>query len=101
MRELGIEKVTKLASNENPIGPSPRVVEALGAAASEVHIYPDPECVELSAALGTHLGVDPAQVVIGRGSDEIIHLLGLAFLGEGDNIVFASPYFTLYRTPRN
>lgn len=96
MRELGIEKVTKLASNENPIGPSPRVVEALCAAASEVHIYPDPECVELSAALGTHLGVDPAQVVIGRGSDEIIHLLGLAFLGEGDNIVFASPYFTLY-----
>lgn len=96
MRELGLEKVTKLASNENPIGPSPRVVEALCALAPEAHIYPDSECVELSAALGAHLRVDPAQIVIGRGSDEIIHLLGLAFLNEGDNVVFAVPSFALY-----
>ncbi len=96
LRELGIAKVTKLASNENPIGPSPRVVEALCALAPEAHIYPDPECTQLSAALGAHLGVDPAQIVIGRGSDEIIHMLGLAFLNEGDNVVFAAPPFALY-----
>lgn len=96
MAELGIEKVTKLASNENPVGPSPRVVEALCAAAASTHIYPDPECVELSQALGAHLDVDPAQIVVGRGSDEIIHMLGLAFLEEGDNVVFSAPPFALY-----
>ncbi len=96
MADLGIEKVTKLASNENPIGPSPRVIEAMCEAASEAHIYPDPQCVELTDALADMLGVDPATVVVGRGSDEVIHMLGLAFVDPGDSIVFSVPPFAVY-----
>ncbi len=96
MAELGIERVIKLASNENPIGPSPQVVEAIQAAAAEAHIYPDPQCRELTATLAAKLEVAPETIVVGRGSDEVIHMLGLAFVDPSDNIVFSAPPFALY-----
>lgn len=96
MKELGIERVVKLASNENPLGPSPLAVEAIRDLAEGVFVYPDPEALELTDALAEMLEVDPQTIIVGRGSDEVIHMLGLAFVDEGSNIVFANPPFALY-----
>lgn len=94
--ELGPIEVVKLASNENPLGPSPLAVKAMCEAAAEAHIYPDPVCAELTAALGEKWDTDREGILIGRGSDEIIHMLGLAFVGPGDEIIYADPPFALY-----
>lgn len=96
MKELGIEKVTKLASNENPLGPSPLAVEAMRELASGVYVYPDPQCVELTNALAERLEVPAETIVVGRGSDEILHMLGLGFVEAGDNVIFAAPPFAMY-----
>ncbi len=96
MAELGLEKVTKLASNENPLGPSPLAIEAMREAAAGVFVYPDPQCIELTAGLAEMCEVDPECIVIGRGSDEIMHMLGLAFIDPGDNVVFSLPAFAIY-----
>jgi histidinol-phosphate aminotransferase len=95
-RELGLREVVKLASNENPLGPSPRALAAIRAAAAGVHRYPDGSCHGLRAALAERLGVAPGQLVFGAGSDEILELLAKAFLGEGDEVVFAWPSFAMY-----
>jgi len=94
--ELGIEEVTKLASNENPLGPSPQAIAAMQQAAADVYIYPDPLCRDLTEALAAHWDVDPEGIVVGRGSDEIIHMLGLAFLNPGEEVIYSSPPFALY-----
>ena len=96
MEELGLERVTKLASNENPLGPSPAAIEAVQQAAAGVFVYPDPECIELTGALAEMCGVDPECVIIGRGSDEVLHMMGLAFVEPGDNLVFSQPPFAIY-----
>lgn len=96
MQELGLTEVTKLASNENPLGPSPKAIAAMQAALGEVHVYPDPTWAELRAALGAHLDFDPEGIIIGRGSDEIIHMLGLALLNPGDQVIYSLPPFALY-----
>ncbi len=95
-RELGIEGSIKLASNENPLGPSPKAVAALRDALSEVHRYPDGHAFALRSALSERLGVAPEQLVFGNGSDEILELLVKAFVGEGDEVVFAWPSFAMY-----
>jgi len=94
--ELGPIEVVKLASNENPLGPSPLAVQAMCEAAAAAHIYPDPVCAELTAALAEKWDTDPEGILIGRGSDEIIHMLGLAFVGPGDEIIYSDPPFALY-----
>ena len=96
MKELGIEKVTKLASNENPLGPSPLAVAAMRELADGVFVYPDPQCVELTNALSERLDVPTETIVVGRGSDEVLHMLGLGFVGEGDNLVYPTPPFAMY-----
>lgn len=95
-RELGIEGAVKLASNENPLGPSPRAVEALQRIAGSVHRYPDGACFRLRAKLAGRLGVDPGQLVFGCGSDELLELIAKAMLGPGDEMVFAWPSFAMY-----
>lgn len=94
--ELGPIEVVKLASNENPLGPSPRAVEAIRQAAEEVYVYPDPVCADLTRALAEKWAVDPDGVIIGRGSDEVIHMLGLAFVNPGEEIIYSDPPFALY-----
>ncbi len=94
--EIGPIEVTKLASNENPLGPSPRSVEAMRAILEDVHIYPDPASTDLVAALAERWNAPVDGIVCGRGSDEIIHMLGLAFLNPGDEVVYADPPFALY-----
>jgi histidinol-phosphate aminotransferase len=95
-RELGIAGAVKLASNENPIGPSPRAVAALREAAVGVHRYPDGSCHRLRHALADRLAVAPEQLVFGCGADELLELVAKAFLGPGDECLFAWPSFAMY-----
>jgi len=95
-RELGISGAIKLASNENPIGPSPRAVEAVRAAVTGVNRYPDGASFSLRDALARRLGVAAAQLVFGAGADEILELLAKSFLGPGDEAIFAWPSFAMY-----
>lgn len=96
-RELGLERVVKLASNENPLGPSPKAVAALKQAAEEAHIYPDGAAHDFRSAASAKFGVPYEQVMVGNGSDELIHLLGLVFLdGPKDEIIVGHPSFVRY-----
>jgi len=96
-RELGIEgEIVKLASNENPLGPSPKGMAAVANALANLHLYPDGACHDLRYAVADKLGVAPDMLVFGNGSDEIIHLLGLTFLQPGDEVVTGEPTFVLY-----
>ncbi len=95
-RELGIEGSIKLASNENPLGPSPRAVAAVERAAAGVHRYPDGASFALRAALSERLEVAPGQLVFGCGSDELLELVAKAFVGPGDEVVYAWPSFAMY-----
>jgi len=96
-RKSGIppEKVIRLNGNENPYGPSPRVLEALGSFQSYNH-YPDPEQRRLRDALSGYLGLPADQIVAGNGSDEIIDLLLRMFVGPGENIIIPAPTFGMY-----
>jgi len=95
-RELGIADAVKLASNENPLGPSPKAVAAMRAAAERVHRYPDGSSYRLRRALSQRLEVAPEQLVFGCGSDEILEILAKVFLGPGDEVIYAWPSFALY-----
>ena len=96
-RELGITgEIIKLASNENPLGPSPAALAALAEALPRMALYPDGGCHDLRFAVAESLNIAPDMLVFGNGSDEIIHLLGLTFLEEGDEIVIGDPTFVLY-----
>jgi len=96
-RELGLRDVIKLASNENPLGPSPRAVEAARAALASVNRYPDPQATELRRALSAHLDVPVEQILAGNGSVEIIDLVARALLGPGDNAVISEHAFVRFR----
>jgi len=96
-RQLGLEKVIKLASNENPLGPGPRAIEALTAMAGKAHIYPDGSCYRLKQALASHLEISEDQLITGNGSDEIIKLIAEAFLNPGDNVVLSRTTFSEYQ----
>lgn len=95
-RELGIKDVIKMASNENPLGPSPQAVRVIGEAAARAHIYPDGNCYYLKEALSESLGVKTDQLIIGNGSDEIIKLFAEAFFRPGDEVIVADPTFGEY-----
>lgn len=95
-RELGISSAVKLASNENPIGPSPKAIEALHAAIDQVNRYPDGACFALRDRLSEKLGVDKGQLIFGCGGDEILELVVKTFIGVGDNAVFSWPSFAMY-----
>ena len=95
-RELGIRGGVKLASNENPLGPSPRAVEAMRQAAAEIHRYPDGASFALRSALSKKLGVGGDQLVFGAGADEILELIAKTLIGEGDEVVHAWPSFAMY-----
>jgi histidinol-phosphate aminotransferase len=95
-RELGIEGSVKLASNENPLGPSPRAVAALHAAVENVHRYPDGHGSILRKKLSERLAVPGDALVLGNGSSELIELLAKTLLGHGDEVVYAWPSFAMY-----
>lgn len=95
-RELGLHEVIKFASNENALGPSPRAVAAAKAAAEHMHRYADAGSSRLRAALAERLGVSPAHVLPGCGSNELILLTCQAFLQPGDEAVMHHPSFLMY-----
>ena len=95
-RELRIKDVIKLASNENPYGPSPGVLKAIAKEAKNLNRYPDGGCFHLRKALSKRLKVNENQLVFGNGSDEIIVMATKAFLGEGDEVIVAKPSFLIY-----
>ncbi len=95
-RELGLTDVIKLASNENPLGASPKAIEAVREAASAVHLYPDGSCHELRRALAKKLDVSGESIVFGCGSDESIRLVAETFVGPGDESLFGEITFSQY-----
>lgn len=95
-REFGLERVVKLASNENPLGPSPQAVEAMRSLLESVALYPDGASTELVQRLSEHLNVPPESIIVGNGSDEVIKLLAEAYLEPEDEVIYADPTFSEY-----
>ena len=93
----GRSDVAKLSANESPLGPSPHAIEAYRRLAADLHRYPDGGSVELRAALGDFCGRDPARIVCGAGSDELISLLLQAYAGPGDEVIHSAHGFLMYR----
>ena len=96
-RELGIREAIKLASNENPWGPSPKALQVLEHASASLHRYPDGGAHDLRQALANKWQVPDGQVLVGNGSDEIISLLIKTFLAPGDEAIMADLTFVMYR----
>lgn len=95
-REYGLQSVVKIASNENPLGPSPRAVAAMQKALLELHRYPDGDATDLRAELGRRFGAAPKRVLLGNGSNEILTLLARVLLGPGDEAVMSEGAFIVY-----
>jgi histidinol-phosphate aminotransferase len=96
-REIGISNSIKLASNENPLGPSPLALEAMGRKLAQLHLYPDGDCFYLKSALTAKLNVSPEQLIFGNGSNEIIELAIRTFMRAGDEAVMARQAFVVYK----
>ena len=95
-REMGIHNSIKLASNENPLGPSPKAMEAVRKELNKAHRYPEGGGYYLTGRLAEKLNVAPQRIVLGNGSDDIIGMLTKAFLRPGDEAVMPSPSFLMY-----
>ena len=97
-RELGLERdeVIKVASNENPLGTSPLAVEAMKTAIGQSHLYPDGNAFYLKNKLAAKLGVEPANLILGNGSNEIIEFVSHVLLGSSDEIVVSQYCFAIY-----
>jgi histidinol-phosphate aminotransferase len=98
-RELGLnpEDIIKVASNENPLGPSPKAIEAMKEAAEGVHVYPDGGGYKLRTAIAEKFGLGRENIILGNGSNEIIELIGHGFLNPGDNVIAAEHAFVVYK----
>jgi len=97
--EFGLDAntIAKLASNENPLGTSPRALEAAREALGESRLYPDGSCLDLRKKIARARGVKPEQIIVGNGSNEIIELLGHALLDEGDEVIMGAHAFIVYK----
>ncbi len=97
-RELGLvaDDIIKLASNENPLGPSPLGLKAMRAALAQVNLYPDGNAFYLKQRLATKLGVTSANLILGNGSNEVIELVGHALLPPGSEVVVSQYCFAVY-----
>ncbi len=93
----GVAKVHKLSSNENPLGASPRAIEAVRETAGALEFYPDGSATALREAIGEVHGLNPANIVCSNGSDEIIQLLAQTYLRPGDEGLFTEHGFLVYR----
>lgn len=95
-RELGVRGAVKLASNENPLGPSPKALQAAQEDLAKVHRYPDGSAHRLTHALASRLRQDPDRIFLGNGSNELLVRLGQIVLTPGDEVIFAEPSFSVY-----
>ena len=96
-RELGLETIIKLASNENPLGASAKVIDTITKSLTEVYRYPDGSCFALKSALSAHLGVANDMLTLGNGSNEVLELIARVFVSEAsDEVVFSQYAFPVY-----
>lgn len=93
----GLKRVFKLSANETPLGPSPRAIKAYTDCAAHLHDYPEGSSRVLREAIGRHFGLDPARIVCGAGSDEILNLLAHGYLAEGDEAIHTAHGFLVYK----
>ena len=95
-RELGITDIIKLASNENPLGPSLLAVQAIAENASQVHLYPDGNAYSLKKGLAAHIGISPEHLILGNGSNDVLQLVAEAYIAPGDEVIYAAGAFVVY-----
>ncbi len=95
-REFGLTDVVKLASNENPLGPSPKAVVAIEKILWDLNRYPDGAAMDIRQAVADHLNLEPSNVLVGNGSDEVIKMLSETFLQPGDELIVADTTFAQY-----
>jgi len=93
----GVAKVHKLSSNESPLGPSPKALDAFKHAAPDLHIYPEGTSSVLRHAIGEAMGLNADRIVCGNGSDELLHLLALVYSGPGDEVLYTEHGFLVYK----
>jgi histidinol-phosphate aminotransferase len=98
-RELQVDPgaIIKLASNENPLGPSPKAIQVMRAALESAHLYPDGGGFYLRSVLGARLGFVRENIILGNGSNEVIEFLGHAFLNPGDDVIVSEHAFIAYK----
>ena len=95
-RELGIRDIVKLASNENPLGPSPLAQEAVKRAAIDINLYPDGNAYYLKNALAGHLHTGPGNLILGNGSNDILQIVGETYIAPGDEVIYSESAFVVY-----
>jgi len=97
-QELGLTRVIKLASNENPWGPSPRAIDAARKALEQASVYPDANASKLKKLIAADLGVEIDQLVVGNGSEEVVQGIAKAYVDPGDEVIMAEQTFPRYKT---
>ena len=97
-RELGLSDVVKLASNENPLGCSPRAVKAIVDWTNDAALYPDGNCTELRNALASKFNLSPSQFLFGAGTDQILEIIAQTYINPGDETIMGWPSFSRYET---
>lgn len=95
-RELGIEEIEKLASNENPIGPSPKAIEAIKKEVENIHLYPEANATVLKEKLAEKYNLSTENIVIGNGGEELLKMIAETFINPGDEAIMAYPSFDKY-----
>ena len=95
-RQYGVTNIVKLASNENPLGPSPKVVAAIQAATAEITRYPDGNGFALKTAIANKFSLDPAQITLGNGSNDVLEMVARAFVSPSDEVLFSEHAFAVY-----
>src|SRR6266850_399107 len=97
-RELGLpaSDIIKVASNENPLGPSPLALAAMEKSLQQLHLYPDGNAFYLKQKLADKLGVEPANLILGNGSNEIIEFVGHALMKPGTDVIVSQYCFAVY-----
>lgn len=97
----GVDRVIKLSSNENSLGPSPKAVAAYEAAGKGMELYPDPSTRKLREALAAHWGLEADRIMTGTGSDQLLDLIALCYAGPGDEVLFPAMTFPVYEIATN
>lgn len=95
-RELGITDIIKLASNENPLGPSPLAMQAISKSAAAVHLYPDGNAYYLKEELAEHIGISAEHLILGNGSNDVLQLVAEAYVAPDDEVIYAAGAFVVY-----
>ena len=95
-RELGITNIIKLASNENPLGPSPLGMAAIQKSVSQVNLYPDGNAYYLKEELANHWGIAPKNLILGNGSNDVLQIIGETYISPGDEVIYSESAFVVY-----